>query len=836
MKKTLFTTALIAIASVAFVSCQREISESEKETIDGTALHFIVKANQASETKTSVIANGDGTYTSTWKKNDELGAFLSGTTISGSTAAVDMTLSNTADDGAAGVFEGTAVASGAGTFLAFYPAASFATGYAGGTVGLNVGTPDNYVQHPTVGSPDPACDILLSQACDYESDGSVVAIDNLYFMRPLSILKINLKGSYAAGEEISWLKFETATGTLSGRVKVDLSTPELGAWTVQKNYALAEYSSSKPVINHATDNTVYLVVNPITIASGTTITVTGETAHVTIEKTFNLKADMTFPAGNIAVLNLTINAADCTIKSAENYSLVTSSGAFESGAKYIFALKDGSDGHYVFINNAGGGSNTTPNMESGALTVTDGVISSPNSKYVFTAETGTASGTFKLKNSNKNYINNTSSTTLNTNNGTAQDWYPTFIEASKTYKLQVTNTSGRYIAYGTNTYAVKAYDPANNAFVDQVAGKTALGQCSGAISVFKFTDSRTPLATPTGLSVADMTVSWTGVANAGSYNVTIGGVKYVTTSTSYTFTGRAGYYDVEVVAVPSIAAADTYKNSSAVSSKDATFGTPTILTPELAEGTVTSSSIQATWTDDDFATNGYHCELYLGVAKQTEKDVAAGTQAVSFTGLTNSTEYTIKVNGKAVTGDKAYAASSVASINITTAATSDKTYTITWNSTNNSGNANNYTTSWHVTASGLRVDMVNWNNSNSSWNYVKAGPKGNTAATATMTTYAVIPEAIKTIGVTIDAITNGSITSIVLDVATNSSFTENHQSVSKTTLTTGVTQFDIETPTENCYYKLTFTLNNNTPNDKTGKNGVAQVSKLVFTTLTTLPS
>lgn len=719
MKKTLFTTTLIALASVAFVSCQREMIESEKETIEGKELHFIVKANQDRETKTSVTANGDGTYTSSWKKDvDILGAFLDGTTINGSTTAVDMTLTNTAPDGAAGVFEGSAVASGSGSFLAFYPAAAFATGYAGGTIGLNIGTPNDYVQHPTVGSPDPACDILLSKACDYESDGSVVAIDNLYFMRPLSILKINLKGSYAAGEEISWLKFETATGTLSGRVKVDLSTPELGAWTVQKNYALAEYSSSKPVINHATDNTVYLVVNPITIASGTTITVTGETAHVTIEKTFNLKADMTFPAGNIAVLNLTINAADCTIKSAENYSLVTSSGAFESGAKYIFALKDGSDGHYVFINNAGGGSNTTPNMESGALTVTDGVISSPNSKYVFTAETGTASGTFKLKNSNKNYINNTSSTTLNTNNGTAQDWYPTFIEASKTYKLQVTNTSGRYIAYGTNTYAVKAYDPANNAFVDQVAGKTALGQCSGAISVFKFTDSRTPLATPTGLSVADMTVSWTGVANAGSYNVTIGGVKYVTTSTSYTFTGRAGYYDVDVVAVPSIATADTYKNSSAASLKDATFGTPTILTPVLAKGTVTNASIQVTWTDDAYATNGYHCEIYLGAVKKAEDDVDLGDESVSFTGLTKNTEYTVKVYGIAVTGAKAYAASSIASIDVTTLNTALTPYSYTFSS-NPFNSGNDYSgdaTDFDATLGGLSWTLnskfVKWDSSN----------------------------------------------------------------------------------------------------------------------------
>lgn len=820
MKKTLFTTTLIALASVAFVSCQREMIESEKETIEGKELHFIVKANQDPETKTAVTANGDGTYASTWKNGDELGAFLSGTTISGSTAAVDMTLSNTAADGVAGVFEGTAVASGTGSFMAFYPKAAFSTGYADGTVGLNIGTPDDYVQHPTIGSPDPACDILLSQACDYESDGSVVAIDNLYFMRPLSILKINLKGSYAAGEEISWLKFETATGTLSGRVKVDLSTPELGAWTVQKKYALAEYSSSKPVINHATDNTVYLVVNPITIASGTTITVTGETAHVIIEKTFNLKADMSFPAGNIAVLNLTINAADCTIKSAEDYTLVTSSGAFEAGAKYIFAFKDGDDGHYEFINNKG----TSSTIDANALTVSDGVISTPDSKYVFTASAGTSSGQFKFANSNKKYIYYSGSkTTLNTNNDSGSDWVPSYITESKTYEIQYEDNEGRFWGHNGGSDA-KAYDPAN--FIDQVATKAGLVQFCGAITVFKFSDSRTPLSTPTGLSVSDMTVSWTGVANAGSYNVTIGGVKYVTTSTSYTYTGRAGYYDVEVVAVPSIAAADTYKNSDAVSSKDATFGTPTILTPELAEGTVTSSSIQATWTDDSYATNGYHCELYVGESKLTEKDVAHGEESVSFTGLTKSTEYIVKVNGIAVTGAKAYAASSVASITITTASSSDKTYTITFaKGTTFTTNVTTYTSSFVNTCNGLVLTLANINNGgDNSWTEMRAGRK-NTASTPTITTNSAVSEPIKHVTLHVTAVSISNITSSKLYVSSVSTFaTKDTYDLSITG--TGDATATITTPAADKYYKIEIVTDNGNAN-----NGHLRFDQIVYTTL-----
>lgn len=588
-----------------------------------------------------------------------------------------MTLTNTAADGAAGVFDGSAVAKGTGSISAFYPVSAFAKGYAGGTIGLNVGAAtSDYKQYPSVASPDPACDILLSKSCEYESDGDVVVVDDLYFARMLSILKINLKGTYAAGEEVSWLKFSVSSGTLSGRVKADLSTPELGEWTVAKNYAWAEYSSSKPVINHATDNTVYLVVNPTTLAEGTTVTVTGETAHVTIDKTFDLRADMTFPAGNIAVLNLTINAADCSVKSAENYTLATTAGAFEAGAKYVFAFKDGEDGHYEFINNAG----TSSTIDNATLTVSGGIISAPASKYVFTAEAGSTSGTFKFKNAGGNYIfANGSNTTLNTNNVSSADWLPTFIDESKTYKIQLSDASGRYWTYA----GADAKNYANSNYHDQVKAETALATKDGAISVFKYVDSRSKLATPTGLSVSDMTVSWAEVANAGSYTVTINGTDYVAATNSYTYTGSAGYFAVAVVAHPTISGVDTYSDSDAAELAEATFGTPTLATPELANGGVTASSVTATWTDDANATNGYHCEIYDGMSKVAEKDVDAGVETVTFSGLTKGTEYSVKVNAKAVTGAKPWVASAVASINLRPAGvqvadiTSAGTYNVT---------------------------------------------------------------------------------------------------------------------------------------------------------------
>ncbi len=57
--------------------------------------------------------------------------------------------------------------------------------------------------------------------------------------------------------------------------------------------------------------------------------------------------------------------------------------------------------------------------------------------------------------------------------------------------------------------------------------------------------------------------------------------------------------------------------------------------------------------------------LLLGATKVAEEEVALGTQSVTFASLTGNTEYTITVQGNAVTGAKAYEASAVASINLT---------------------------------------------------------------------------------------------------------------------------------------------------------------------------
>ena len=178
---------------------------------------------------------------------------------------------------------------------------------------------------------------------------------------------------------------------------------------------------------------------------------------------------------------------------------------------------------------------------------------------------------------------------------------------------------------------------------------------------------RTALETPANLAVSTAkVVSWDAVSGAASYELTIGKDVFTSETNSYDATAVVDdYYDVAVVAIPSDK--ENYKNSAAATLSGAKFGTPTLATPTLKEGVVDGASISVSWTVDERATAGYNCELFKGEVKVGEGQIVnAGT--VTFTGLDAETAYIVKVNAVAVEGTKAYAASPVATLEVTTKA------------------------------------------------------------------------------------------------------------------------------------------------------------------------
>lgn len=204
------------------------------------------------------------------------------------------------------------------------------------------------------------------------------------------------------------------------------------------------------------------------------------------------------------------------------------------------------------------------------------------------------------------------------------------------------------------------------------------------------------------------------------------------------------------------------------------------------------------------------------------------TASATFSGYNMSTEgkqtVTVTVGAETVTYE----------INVRAAGgEAPKTYTLQFGKNYNDSNAGVYTKTWEATRDGFTWTMVNWNNNNNynnSWTYVKAGPKGNTNAHAMISTKSAMPEAISTITITIDKVENGSITSIVLKSSSTNDFTAGTTIETKSNITeAGDVVFSIPSPQKELYYQLDFTLNNTTSSDKNGKNGVATVSKVVYT-------
>lgn len=179
--------------------------------------------------------------------------------------------------------------------------------------------------------------------------------------------------------------------------------------------------------------------------------------------------------------------------------------------------------------------------------------------------------------------------------------------------------------------------------------------------------SKTSLAAPTNLVVsAAKGVSWDAVANAGSYTLTIGSDEFSCPSNSFDASAISDeYYDVAVVAVPSDI--ENYKKSAPATFTDVKFGTPTLPIPTLSEGVIEETSVAFSWTKDTRATNGYHWALYNGETLVKEATETSATSA-EVTELVFGTTYTAKVYAVAVDGEKPYAQSSIAKLDLTTKA------------------------------------------------------------------------------------------------------------------------------------------------------------------------
>lgn len=145
--------------------------------------------------------------------------------------------------------------------------------------------------------------------------------------------------------------------------------------------------------------------------------------------------------------------------------------------------------------------------------------------------------------------------------------------------------------------------------------------------------------------------------------------------------------------------------------------------------------------------------------------------------------------------------------------------TALFGSSYNSKGVSSYAGSFSATNNNFTVDLVNFNNNNNAWDYVKTGNKTN-AAVGTITTNAAIDKAITKVVVTIDAITSTSVNSITLYSGSSASDCSTNEGTFSAA--TGAQTVSISSPSEGKFYMVSFDCK------KGSSNGLVQVSKVEY--------
>ncbi|MCR4965154.1 MAG: chitobiase/beta-hexosaminidase C-terminal domain-containing protein [Bacteroidales bacterium] len=149
----------------------------------------------------------------------------------------------------------------------------------------------------------------------------------------------------------------------------------------------------------------------------------------------------------------------------------------------------------------------------------------------------------------------------------------------------------------------------------------------------------------------------------------------------------------------------------------------------------------------------------------------------------------------------------------------DEVYsTCLFGSNYNNSSTQNYTSTWTATNNGFSWTIVNGNNNQNGWSYVKFGRKNN-ASVGSITTVSAYTEAITKIDLTIDALTTSKINSITLYTSPDSSSWTSADTFTKSAGTQSVT---LSTPTANLYYKIEFDCASGS------SNGLITISKVEY--------
>lgn len=179
----------------------------------------------------------------------------------------------------------------------------------------------------------------------------------------------------------------------------------------------------------------------------------------------------------------------------------------------------------------------------------------------------------------------------------------------------------------------------------------------------------------------------------------------------------------------------------------------------------------------------------------------------------NTAEFTAELNNKVVVEF------------VSESAPVAKVYNVLFNKDNNKKGVQGYKNDWTNVSDGITYNVVNCNNNNNEWDFIRIGSKKNVSV-GSITTASQFAEAIAESAITIDkGVVTNDINSIKLLVSTSENFTDDTTTSYDVNVAEGEQKTKIKTPVANAYYRYVIDCK------KASKNGPIQISKITFTTV-----
>ena len=634
MKKIMKSFALLAVAALGLSACNDDKLVPDNGNADGkfVTVHFGAEAAIEGATKATLTTDDELTFKSAWEKGDVLSVkYSNDNEVVGATNKGIVPATWTTDH-----FEATLPEyNGMWDYNVVYPAPD-----ANGAVDFGSARTQKGIAYNS--KYDLMCGSAIVEGADAgktAEGGNIVfnmtrqtAIAYFHLTSPLDEEVVSAKLSVEGGNIASSLVMVSETEYNKG---FDLSVEDLNEITITFEDGTAPKAS---------DFQLWYNVLP-TIYDKMTLTV--ETANHTL--TISRNAEDLYEAGKLYKVVKAIPADKWVKKGGETPVaaswIATDLADITATDEVVITMAKGNS---VYALTSAQGSKDAPTAV--AVTVENKELTAaPEDNLVWNIVNNNGNLTIYPKGQTATWLYTTTSNDgvrVGTNDN------KTFVVDSKSGYLKNTTTN-RYLGVYNNSEWRCYTNTSTN-----IDGQTLCFYVKGT--------PKTALETPANLAVsAAKVVSWDAVSGAASYEVIIGKDTFTSGTNSYDATAVVDdYYDVAVAAIPSDK--ENYKNSAAATLSGAKFGTPKLTTPELTEGAIDESSIRVNMAVDARAINGCTCEIYNGETLVESKPIKL--TYVVFSGLEEGVTYTIKVNAIAVEGEKPYAASDVASIELATKA------------------------------------------------------------------------------------------------------------------------------------------------------------------------